>query len=273
MKPTSLPAFFTWMLLGLMVSLNVQASLLISPMRVVFDDRERAATVTIINTGKTTATYRVELVDNLQTPDGKYQRLADDQTMPAELLSAKAMLRYSPRQVTLKPNERQQVRLSLRKPAGLLEGEYRSHLAFTQLPDPAMLETHPKGAKMQVFMLTGFTIPVQVRHGQLAVTARLANAQVITEPNHTGLRVTLNREGDFSSFGKLQVFWRKDAQSSETLLNFIDNAALYRELPTRTFSIPLKPEQLQPGLFRIVYLGDKHFGGQVFDTLELPYPN
>jgi P pilus assembly chaperone PapD len=270
MKNLFLP-LLTVLVTILFASSAAQASLLISPLRVVFDDRDRSAAVTVINTGKATTTYRIELVDNLQVADGSYQRIAADENTPAELFSAKEMLRYSPRQVTLKPDERQQVRISLRKPAGLANGEYRSHLAFTQLPDPTMLETNPKGAKMQVFMLTGFTIPVQVRQGTPNVTAKLSDAKLVKADHGWDMQVTVDRTGDFSSFGKIQVFWRANENSSEQLLNFIDNASVYRELKQRTFHIHLKPEQVQPGLFRIVYAADKLLSNTVLDSIELPY--
>ena len=46
---------------------------------------------------------------------------------------ADGMLSWSPRQITLQPGTAQVVRLMVRKPEGLAEGEYRSHLDFMDL--------------------------------------------------------------------------------------------------------------------------------------------
>ena len=45
-------------------------------------------------------------------------------------LSAADLVRYSPRQVELAPGEVQTVRIQIRKPEGLKDGEYHSHLVF-----------------------------------------------------------------------------------------------------------------------------------------------
>lgn len=249
-----------------------QASLLISPMRVVFDDRERGKTVAIINGSNKTNTYRIEMINLKQLPNGEYEELKDEESFQGTGFYAKDMIRTSPRQVTLKPGERQSVRISLRKPANLADGEYRSHLKFVQLPSPEMLDQNPNNAGIKLYMLTGFSIPVQVRQGQPNVSSKIVSASLKqSKEGFWGVETTINRQGDFSSFGKLTVLWRASSNDSYQELNFLNNVALYREIKTRTINIALKKEQLKYGQYRVVFEGDKAFAGKVFDEYEFNY--
>ena len=53
------------------------ADLNISPRRVTFDETERSASVYVFNQGDTPATYTVELVDRVMSPDGQIRAVAD----------------------------------------------------------------------------------------------------------------------------------------------------------------------------------------------------
>ena len=63
---------------------------------------------------------------------------------PAEKFGVNAIenyIRYSPRQVRLNPNEKQTIRLMMRRSNSMKEGEYRSHLMFSPIPDPDSTES------------------------------------------------------------------------------------------------------------------------------------
>ena len=248
------------------------ASLLIAPLRVVFDDRERGKTVTIINTSDATKTYRIEMANLNQLAEGGYQDSSEVTVTDTPTFFADEMLRLSPRQTTLKPGERQQVRLSLRKPANLSDGEYRSHLKFTQLPSPEMLEKNPKNSGIKVYMLTSFTIPVHIRQGQVIVDSKITNAKINrTKEGNWQVDVDLNRQGDYSSFGKLTVYWRANTGQGYQELNFINNVALYRETEKQKISLVLKKEQVKPGQYKVAYSPDKSFQQTLFDEFEFNY--
>lgn len=256
-----------------------QANLLISPTRVVFADKERSENVVIINQGATTATYRIEMVINKQDASGGYERLERQKDNLSGLFLADDMIRFSPRQVTLEPGGRQTIRMSLRKPDNLAKGEYRAHLGFVQLPGAVELERDPKAATMQVFMLTSFTIPVQVWQGAIDVKATITSASITTQidpanPNQKqwGVKVALKRTGTFSSFGKLNIYWKPDAQAQYALLNFIDNASLYRELGSREIIVSLGMDKPKSGYYKVEYEGAKELSKQIFDRYEFQYP-
>jgi hypothetical protein len=107
--------------------------LLVAPTRVVFEGNRRSAALTLINTGSETATYRIAFIQMKMTPDGQIIQVPDDS---AGAFRSDHLIRYSPRQVTLKPHMPQTVRLQLRLPAELPDGEYRSHLLFRAIPEP-----------------------------------------------------------------------------------------------------------------------------------------
>ena len=108
---------------------SVLAQLSVSPKRVIFEGRERSQELLLLNTGDTSKTYRIHFKQLLMTEQGGFAAVES----PA--FSASQAVRFSPRQVTLAPGSSQTVRLLLRKPKGFADGEYRSHLTFSELPD------------------------------------------------------------------------------------------------------------------------------------------
>src|SRR5450432_1333782 len=118
----------------LMAAPIARADLMLFPTRIVFDKNQRAAQVELINQGKAPETYRISVVNRRMTETGEI--VAADAAEGGEQF-ADAMLRYSPRQVTIAPGSSQTVRMLLRKPDNLAPGEYRSHLQFDRIADVA----------------------------------------------------------------------------------------------------------------------------------------
>ena len=57
---------------SLFLSMTSSASLLITPSRVVFEDRTRSEQVTLSNKGDETTTYRISFIRQNMTEDGKF---------------------------------------------------------------------------------------------------------------------------------------------------------------------------------------------------------
>ena len=94
--------------------------LVVSPTRVVLEGRTRSAQLGLVNKGSTTATYRITVVNMHMDESGAIKEVAkpvDGQQFADDLF------RYSPRQVTLEPGASQAIRLLLRKPKDLADGE------------------------------------------------------------------------------------------------------------------------------------------------------
>jgi len=239
-----------------------EAQLLISPLRITFEGRTRSSTVIITNQGSEAATYRLEWQEKLATPDGQYQEIAEP---TPTMRTASPFVRFSPRQVTLAPGERQQVRLALRRPADLPPGEYRSHLAFVVIDESqrrAARQEAGQGAAIQVFMNLGFAIPIMIRHGQGRAAVNLAGAELsVDDINRLGLKVQLGQEGNFSAYGRLKIYWRQNQNSPESQIGLLQNVAVYPEVATREATVLLNQQQLPPGILRVVYDGADEYSG------------
>jgi P pilus assembly chaperone PapD len=237
------PARLVLPLLLALLSQAAHADLMLHPTRIVFEKNARAAQVELINDGKEAATYRISLVNRRMTADGQFEPA--DNAQPGELF-AEPMLRYSPRQITLEPGTTQTVRLMLRKPAVLADGEYRSHLHFEKLP-PAegstSIETQEKRADIGVVLraLVGASMPVIVRHGVLDATVSLSQLALHKAEAGRGPVVSLqfNRSGNASVYGDLQVTFTPQGGKPQVLAN-AGGVAVYAPNLLRRASLPLQ---------------------------------
>jgi hypothetical protein len=192
----------------LALSRVAQADLMLFPTRIVFD-KQRAAQVELMNQGKTPETYRINLVNRRMGPNGEF--IAIDTPGPGEQF-ADAMLRYSPRQVTIPPGGSQIVRILLRKPEALAAGEYRSHLQFDRVADAtgaSSVEDVARQASQDVGVviqaLVGASIPVIVRQGDTHASLDLTDLAV-QPPSASGpglLSFQMKRDGNRSVYGDL----------------------------------------------------------------------
>lgn len=201
-------------LLTLLLSPLAMADLMLYPMRVEMEKNQRAAQVELVNRGLAPETYRISVVNRRMTDTG--QIVPTDNAEPGERFATN-MLRYSPRQVTLQAGESQTVRISLRKPAGLANGEYRSHLQFDRQPDvegisdiARAVNPEPGQITIRLTTLIGVSIPVIVRHGD--TSAKLTLDTLALEPGVKAegqasgsplLIFHMNRSGNRSVYGNL----------------------------------------------------------------------
>lgn len=259
--------------------LQAQASLMLTPTRVVFDKNMRSSFVELINNGADTTTYRISLVDMKMTATGSLQAAAT--TVGGEV-AIERYIRFSPRQVTLKPGESQVVRLLLRKPPGLADGEYRSHLKFEPVPptegstsiEPA--KAADKKISIAITPLVAVTIPVIIRHGQTYASAELAELAV-QPPAKAGadpvLAMTLGRSGNRSLYGDMTVTHTPPGGQPRAI-GKAHGIAVYVPLRSRKVEVPLAGagQQRLRGVLRVTYNERPEDGGKLISeaTLSLP---
>ena len=244
-----------------------RADLLLVPQRIVFEEQDRAATLTLVNNGNETETYRISWKQLRQLPDGQYAEIAAPG--PGEQF-ADEMIRYSPRQVTLEPGEPQTVRLMLRKPTDLPAGEYRSHLAFTAEPRmigaPASANGgNGKNLGVQLAFVYGVSIPVIVRQGQLSASATLA---MTMKPSTSGYDITalIGRSGTESLYGDLVVNYLPPRGKSVPLQE-VDGVSvlLPNNQRSATIGVTLTPEQRRDGgQLDLIFRAPPEAGGGTF---------
>ena len=170
------------LLTGLSSGLQAAGNLMVTPTRIVFEQRDRSAQITLINQSDKTSSYRISFVRQYMTEDGQF--LPVEEGEPG--LFSDPMIRFSPRQVSLPPGQSQVIRLALRRPADMADGEYRSHMLFQALPEPsstnveALTQQKPEGISIELVPIVGISIPVIVRHGDLHSAVTLSNARIVS---------------------------------------------------------------------------------------------
>lgn len=183
------------------------ADLMLYPTRVEIAGSKRSAQVELINRGQQAETYRISIVNRRMSDLG--QITPAETAQPGEQF-ADSMLRYTPRQVTLQPGGSQTVRISVRKPADLAPGEYRSHLQFDRVPDSAGaadLENAARAAPNELSIvlkaLIGASIPIIVRHGETTASVTLDSLMIERPGRGTApeLSFVFRRQGNRSTYG------------------------------------------------------------------------
>lgn len=252
---------------------QVQASLMITPTRVVMDERHRTAEVTLLNTTTSTKVYRILWQELRQTESGGYveiETLADDNPI------ASKMIQYSPRKVTIEPGKYQRIKLRLRLKGDLADGEYRSQLMMKVTDvgvDPESLESEVDGAHLFIIPKLSFSIPVMVRKGTNDSTTEITSVDLNTQNvDEAKMLVDVSHAGDFSSFGNIYVYMKPAAGGQVEKIGQVHNVALFRETKKRTVIVPLTVTQVPTGaVIQVVYSGEEEYEGQQLGTAAFTY--
>lgn len=214
--------------------------LVVSPTRVVLEGRTRSAQLGLVNKGSGTATYRISVINMHMSEDGSMTEVAkpvDGQQF------ADSLFRYSPRQVTLEPGASQAIRLLLRKPKDLPDGEYRSHIMMRAVPDAAgqSVESTGEGATVRLIPVFGIAVPIIIRHGNVEYDMSLSDISFVPASEQNPLpkiRFNLNRSGNRSSYGDLTA--TLTAGGKEVVLSEIFRLAVYTPNASRTVEMSLR---------------------------------
>ncbi|NOR51399.1 MAG: fimbria/pilus periplasmic chaperone [Gammaproteobacteria bacterium] len=251
------------------------AQLMISPTRVVFDGRTRSAQVQVINRGDESGTYRISFVRKRITVDGEYLDVAEGD----EGLFSDTMIRFSPRQVTLPPGRSQVIRLMLRKPRDVQDGEYRSHLLFRTIPKVStrditqLKEKKTEGVSVQLTPILGITMPVIVRHGQGSATAGISHVEFhpSQENKPPSVSLRLQREGNQSLYGDIKVIFTPES-GDERVVGRLNGMAVYPPNDYRNLTLrlsQLKDMDISNGSLTLLYSEPGKEGGKVLVQLKL----
>ena len=249
------------------IQFSVKAELLISPTRIIFSERDRAQELVLINTGDKITTYRLEWTQKRALFGGGYTDIGnlDD---PNNTTASK-MLRFSPKQVTLNPGDRQIIKLALRKPRGLSDGEYRSHLLLKALPAPS--KPKPAGVmSMTLNVQMNYSLPVTVRVGELESRANFTDYTFKYDENEQAgkINVQLNRAGKHASFGNILAYWAPNSGEPKKLIARVNAYSIYPELTESQTNLIWLNEKFEPedGELTFVYEGTGEYRGTVFDS-------
>lgn len=242
------------------------------PRRVVIAGRERSATVGLYNRATASGEYDITISDMMMEPDGRVVDLASvgDPALADRVKVASPFLRWSPRKVVLPPSEAQLVRIMVRIPPDLPDGEYRSHFTVVSVPpqgDGLSIEQavgeQNGGVGVQIVPRFGISIPVIVRVGETTAQTALTDLDIVREAQPV-VRLTIARQGTRSVFGDLTV----TGDSGKVLIGQIKGVGVYPEIAARTVQIPIDPKVL-PALYAsganitVTYTDDDFSPGQI----------
>lgn len=235
--------------------------LMLTPVRVVFEGRKRTENVMLNNRGSKEATYRVTLTRKRMLEDGSYVDIDAEHPAQAGEQFADDLVRYSPRQVTLKPGETQTVKFMVKIPDGTPAGEYRSHILFNAVPDTsqgadlAPAEANPQGGvTVRLTPIYGISIPLIVRSGDLSATAQVTAAKLSGDV----LDLSIARQGSKSVYGDITVTDGKGA-----VLGQMNGVAVFTPNVKRNVKITLSPVPAPGVPLSITYRERQEDGGKV----------
>ncbi len=237
--------------LMLVLAVPAMADLMIFPTRIVFEGRTRTAQVDLVNTDNRAATYRIGFAQRRMNENGSFSNI--DTPLASEQF-ADQMIRYSPRQVVLAPGAGQAVRLLLRRPENLADGEYRSHLVFERVPDAPLPAAKPAddsdqssaapAADMNIKLtaLVSVSIPVIVRHGVTNATVSITQPRVQrdTQDGKPLIAFTVERSGNRSVYGDLTAYYTPPGGEPKAIAQ-ASGVALYAPYPKRNVTLHLNP--------------------------------
>ncbi len=255
--------------------------LLIAPTRIVFGPRDRVAEVVLANRSTETRTYRLSMVNKMMTEHGALQEIS---AAEASGFSADRLLIYAPRQIVLGPDETQKVRLMVRRPEGLDDGEFRSHLVIkpeiNSEPISKLVDSNsPLEADVMIGVKTtpALSIPLIVRHGQTEVAVNISDITFVsplTDTDPLKVRCRLTREGNQGEYGDVIVTCTSVADGLEKTLGVTKGIAIYTPNLSRYVSVPIAmPEdQSLSGTWRVFYRTPDYTGGDLLAEGELTIP-
>jgi fimbrial chaperone protein len=270
------------LLLGSAFSHPLQANLLVTPTRVELDDkRAKSAVFSLVNKGTSTSRYEVYFEEKRMLPSGEFvtlnkdgtiveTKLTTDEALISQMKSASIAkyVRYSPRRMTLEPEQGGRVRLALRAPKDLPAGEYRSYIVFHQIPlAPKALNTDAnkdnQSLSLTISAYMKIAIPVFLRVGDLKADISLNTGTLELSQGNQSLQVTLHRQGARSSYGSLDIINPLDNQ----VLGSLKNAAVYHELNEKSYTVPLNSTVVPGSELIIRYTeSDSLFDSQSIET-------
>jgi P pilus assembly chaperone PapD len=252
------------------------ASLVVTPIRVIFDGRTRSAVMLLVNTDRKAHTYRLgwELMKASET--GQYHEVPID---PKDPHSVTNMVIFSPRQVRIDSGGQQSIRLSLRKPADLPPGEYRAHLTFVSMPGDEE-EVHlgdggKKGSSFNLKVSLSVAVPIIVRNSggsnlsqDISISEPSLVAPLATNKNGMpSMRFSLvHAVGANSTYGRIRVYMEGDKERQIGVLN---NLSVYPEQAKRIVNVTLSEPVPQGSRLKIVYEGAQEYKGKTLAEKEI----
>lgn len=191
-----------WVGIGYSYAQEKQSVLFVAPNRVVIEPKDRIKTVVVNNKSDKVRRYDITVVNQVMNEQGLTTRKDNFE------YSARPMLRFVPKRFTLNPGERQVVRVMVRRPPNLSDGDYHSHMLFREVPErdknkKALLENrNSNNSAFEIRALYGIAVPVFVQQGKIESSIAISDAKLL---NNSSLAMSFARTGNAEASALLRA--------------------------------------------------------------------
>lgn len=214
----------------------------VSLKRVVFEDTKRSEIITLINVTGEEQTYRLGWKKFRMDPDKSLRSINEDEPSD-DILWAEDMVRFAPRRIKVPAGGSQQIRLLLRRPSGIQDGEYRAHLWIVAEGKPEKFEAFPEGEQKQAIRLAvqpALSLPIFVRHGELSLDSSIVDPKIKNTEEGTTVSFRLNRDGNRSVYGDFDFICTDGGKN--LILHQVRGVAVYTEIDHRNLEYTLRTD-------------------------------
>jgi len=213
---------------------ELTANVLVSPTVVFITDKNPTGRITLLNRGNTPQEVSVYFSFGLPVSDSLGNiSVAFQDSAVTDPRSCLEWVRAFPKRVIINPDESQIVRLMMRPPDNLPDGEYwarimvRSQNATVEVP----VAGEQDGIKTQLNMITEMAIMLKYRTGDLISDVELHNVSAVLKDSSVEVMIDLENRGNVSYMGMLETRLL-DSDNKEISSN-LRKLAVYRHLKRR----------------------------------------
>lgn len=249
--------------------------LFISPHRVDIPPNGRIEELNVANKSDVPRRYDLQVINQVMTENGTTERRDTFE------YSAEQMLKFTPKRFTLEPGERQVIRVMVRRPKDLADGDYHSHLLFREVPlRNQERDTSKDGsgqkASFEIQALYGVAVPIVVQHGNVSsAMAVVSTALVKDERGKPGLAIEFSRSGNGEAAALLSIVHRLPGKEDVPVVTE-QWVRIYREVDkirrTVGFTLP-EGHNLSGGTLALTLTKDPRTPqAQIIDTAEISLP-
>lgn len=255
---------FTLFMLLMPFAYAQNMGLSVAPIQMLFSPNKSIQTFSVSNRTAQTTVHRLSLSDEVMNADGSLSPQAE-----GFAYSAKKMIRFSPNEIILGPGEHQIVRVMIRRPAELAQGDYHTHVLFEEQFNEAVKQeaaaasaTNEGQFKTKLRTLMTLGVPVMVQHGKL--DGKLEMVGLVGTPkkdehgNYTPFQVKFKRSGNSTGVGYLTL---QDPQGQDIMAP--RSISVYRERDEVTM-------KSQATAYGLTYKGPAVLALHAGNTLQTP---